>query len=124
LVSDNSNVAVVNEDVTTVIKIDGIIMKYFKLKFDWNDEKAKINFQKHMVSFEETMTVWDDEYAAFLHDPAHSNIEDRYLLIGYSSKNNLLFISFTERNDKIRLISSRKATKSERKRHEGNRGKY
>jgi len=99
-------------------------MKYINLEFDWNNEKAKINFQKHNISFEETMTVWDDEYAAFLHDPEHSKIEDRYLLIGYSSKNSLLFVSFTERNEKIRLISSRKATKSERKRHEENKGKY
>lgn len=99
-------------------------MNYSKLEFDWNDEKAKINLQKHEVSFEETMTVWDDEFAAFLHDPNHSDIEDRYLLIGFSAKNNLLFVSFTETEDKIRLISSRKATKSERKRHEENRGKY
>jgi uncharacterized protein len=70
------------------------------------------------------MTVWDDEFAAFLHDPNHSTIEDRFILIGYSSKNNLLFSSFTERNDRIRIISSRKATKSERKRHEENKYNY
>lgn len=99
-------------------------MKNTKIEFEWYNEKAKINFQKHNVSFEEAMTVWDDEFAAFLHDPVHSNAEDRFLLIGYSSKNNLLFVSFTERNDKIRLISSRKATNSERKRHEENKGKY
>ena len=99
-------------------------MKNVKIEFDWNDEKAKINLHKHDVSFEEAMTVWDDEFAAFLHDPAHSKTEDRFLLIGYSSKNNLLFVSFAERNDRIRLISSRKATKSERKRHEENKGKY
>jgi len=95
-----------------------------KLKFDWSDKKALINLQKHNVSFEESMTVWNDEFAAFLHDPTHSNTEDRYLMIGYSFKNNLLFVSFTERNDRIRIISSRKATKKERKRHEENRRKY
>ena len=42
------------------------------------------------------MSVWDDEFAAFLHDPEHSIDEDRFILIGYSSKNNLLFVSFTE----------------------------
>ncbi|MBM2815322.1 MAG: hypothetical protein HW421_2084 [Ignavibacteria bacterium] len=99
-------------------------MENVKLEFDWSDEKAFNNLQKHEVSFEEAMTVWDDEFAAFLHDPSHSNSEDRYMLIGYSSKNNLLFVSFTERKDKVRLISARKATKSERKRHEENKEKY
>jgi uncharacterized protein len=95
-----------------------------KIKFDWSDEKALINFQKHDVSFEESMTVWNDEFAAFLHDDKHSIDEERYLMIGYSFKNNLLFVSFTERDDRIRIISSRKATKKERKRHEENRRKY
>ena len=95
-----------------------------KLGFVWDKVKAELNIQKHGVSFEEAMTVWNDEYAAFLHDLGHSQDEDRYLMIGYSDKNNLLFISFTERNDKIRIISSRKATKTERKRHEENKNKY
>ncbi|MDT3741045.1 MAG: BrnT family toxin [Candidatus Kapabacteria bacterium] len=99
-------------------------MKNGKLKFDWDDVKAKINLEKHNVSFEEAMTVWNDEFAAFLHDPAHSDSEDRFLMIGFSSKNNLLFVSFTESDDKIRLISSRKATKNERKRHEESYKKY
>lgn len=94
------------------------------LEFEWNKEKAKSNFAKHNITFEEAMTVWNDEFAAFLHDPAHSDNEERFLLIGYSIYNNLLFVSFTERNKKIRIISSRKATKSERKRHEENREKY
>ena len=70
------------------------------------------------------MTIWKDEYAAFLHDPEHSTAEDRFLMIGYSSKNSLLYVSFSERNNKIRIINTRKATKSERKRHEENKGKY
>jgi uncharacterized protein len=94
------------------------------LKFEWNPEKAKTNFQKHGVTFEETCTVWFDEFAAFLQDPVHSNTEERFLMIGYSAKNNLLIVSFTERNEKIRIISSRKATKNERKRHEENKNKY
>ena len=66
----------------------------------------------------------NDEFAAFLHDPEHSIEEDRFILIGYSICNNLLYVSFTERDYKIRIISARKATKSERKRHEENKGKY
>jgi uncharacterized protein len=95
-----------------------------KLVFEWDREKSKSNLHKHGVSFEEAMSVWDDEFAAFLHDPAHSIDEDRYIMIGYSKKNNLLFVSFTERKNKIRLISTRKATNYERKRHEENSKKY
>ncbi|MGA2297592.1 MAG: BrnT family toxin [FCB group bacterium] len=94
------------------------------IRFEWDSEKAKYNLLKHNVSFEEAMSVWNDEYAAYLHDPMHSISEDRFLLIGYSFRNNLLFVSFTEREQNIRIISERKATKSERKRHEENKGKY
>jgi uncharacterized DUF497 family protein len=92
--------------------------------FDWDKTKAKLNIQKHGISFEEAKEIWNDEFAAFLHDPDHSIIEERFLMIGYSQKNNLLFVSFTERNQKIRLVSARKATKSERIKHEENKGKY
>ncbi|MEI6089719.1 MAG: BrnT family toxin [bacterium] len=95
-----------------------------KLIFEWDSEKSKNNLHKHGVSFEEAMSVWNDEFAAFLHDPVHSVDEDRYIMIGYSNKNNLIFVSFTERKNKIRIISSRKATKYERKRHEENSKKY
>jgi len=94
------------------------------LTFVWDNKKAKSNLQKHKISFEEAMEIWNDEFAAFLHDPAHSDIEDRFIIIGYSTKNNLLFVSFTERDNNIRIISARKATRNERKRHEENRGKY
>ena len=50
--------------------------------------------------------------------------ENRYILIGYTKKNNLLFVSFTDKNNVFRIISARKATKSERMRHEGNKGKF
>ena len=95
-----------------------------QLSFGWDKEKAKKNLLKHNVSFEEAMSVWKDEFAAFLYDDFHSGEEDRYLMIGYSSKNNLLIVSFAERSGVIRIISSRKATKNERTIHEENRGKY
>jgi uncharacterized protein len=94
------------------------------LIFEWDSNKAALNQMKHEVSFDEAMTIWNDEFAAFLHDPSHSLTEERYIMIGFSNKNNLLFVSFTERNNRIRIISARKATKSERKRHEENRHKY
>ncbi|MBI5324871.1 MAG: BrnT family toxin [Ignavibacteriae bacterium] len=94
------------------------------IKFEWDIEKASFNNQKHGVTFQEAKTICDDEFAAFVDDPNHSKGEFRYIMIGYSNKNNLLFVSFTDRENKIRIISARKATKSERKRHEENKGKY
>ncbi len=94
------------------------------LEFEWSEEKAHSNFQKHRVKFEEAISIWNDEFAALISDISHSDDEKRYLFIGYSDKNNLLFVSFTERNDKIRIISARKATKFERKRHEENSKNY
>ncbi len=94
------------------------------IEFDWDIAKAKSNQQKHSVSFQEAMSVWNDEFAAMLGDPTHSDDEDRYLMIGYSDKNNLLFVSFSERDGKIRIISARKATKKERENHSENRWKY
>lgn len=86
--------------------------------FEWDKSKSKSNLQKHKISFEEAMTIWNDELAVLLHDPTHSDDESRYIMIGYSTKNNLLFVSFTDRNKRIRIISARKATKFERNRHE------
>lgn len=94
------------------------------IQFEWDIEKSKHNLQKYKVSFEEAVEIWNDEFAAFLYDPAHSIVEDRFIMLGYSLKNNLLLVSFTERNGIIRIISARKATKSERKWHEENKGKY
>jgi uncharacterized DUF497 family protein len=94
------------------------------LKFEWNNKKAELNFKKHGITFQEAITIWNDEFAAFLDDPDHSKGEFRYIMIGYSNKNNLLFVSFTERNNIIRIISARKAIRDERKRHEESKGYY
>jgi uncharacterized DUF497 family protein len=94
------------------------------LIFEWDIDKSSINLKKHKVSFEEAMSVWNDDYAAMFYDEKHSDFEERYYFVGYSKKNNLLVISFTERDNKIRIISARKATKYERNRHEENRFKY
>lgn len=94
------------------------------LIFEWNEDKSILNHNKHNVTFEEAISVWNDEFAALFYDDRHSEFEERFLFIGYSNKNNLLIISFTERDNRIRIISARKATKNERKRHEENRYKY
>ena len=83
-------------------------------EFEWDEDKAKTNISKHNVDFKEASTVFNDMFAHYSYDPDHSIIEDRFILIGYSTKNRLLFVSYTERNEKIRIISSRLATFKER----------
>jgi uncharacterized DUF497 family protein len=84
-------------------------------KFEWDPEKAKTNFQKHDVSFEEASTIFDDpQFITFL-DDEHSIGEERYITIGLSGKNHLLMVAHTERGNRIRIISARKAVKHEEK---------
>jgi uncharacterized protein len=88
------------------------------LRFEWDEIKSKTNLIKHRVSFTESKTVFYDDFARIKADPDHSIKEDRFIIIGYSDKNRLLVTSFTERNEMIRIISSRKATKTERLQYE------
>ncbi|HFB52075.1 MAG TPA: BrnT family toxin [Anaerolineae bacterium] len=88
--------------------------------FSWNREKAKRNIKKHGVDFEEALTVFSDPLAAIFFDEEHSIDENREIIIGHSVKNRLLLVSFTERDDAIRIISARVATKKERKDYEEN----
>ena len=91
------------------------------LRFIWDDRKAASNLRKHGVSFEEGETVFADEYGLLLDDPDHSEGEDRYLLLGLSDRIRLLVVSHTPgaHTDEIRLISARKATKSEQRQYVG-----
>ncbi|MBN1906014.1 MAG: BrnT family toxin [Deltaproteobacteria bacterium] len=88
------------------------------MHFEWDIDKAKQNLKKHKVSFEEAITIFYDPFSATFNDPGHSAGEERYITIGLSSKNRLIVVSHTDRNDNIRLISARPATTHERKRHE------
>jgi len=85
--------------------------------FEWDEEKAKKNFVKHKVTFEEAQTVFYDENALLLADEKHSDDEDRFVLMGMSSMMNTLLVCFCERGSEtdeiIRIISSRKANKKE-----------
>jgi len=75
--------------------------------------------EKHGVSFEEAVTVFYDPLSATFDDPDHSVGEYRYITIGLSSRDRLLFIAHAERGESMRIISARPATAHERKRHEG-----
>ena len=86
--------------------------------FEWDPEKAATNRDTHKVSFEEAVTVFQDPLAVVHSDPDHSEGERREILAGHSSKGRLLFVSFTDREDRIRVISARRATRRERQNHE------
>lgn len=84
------------------------------MNFEWNLQKAELCLKKHGVLFEEAKTVFDDPLYLDFYDPDHSDEENRYLIIGYSKRERLLIVSYTERNNTIRIISVRKTTKQER----------
>jgi len=87
------------------------------IKFVWEERKALSNLKKHKISFEEAQTVFHDVNAFEYWDEEHSELEeDRFLLLGYSFKARMLLVCYCERGkNMIRIISARKATKSEQK---------
>ena len=87
-------------------------------RFEWAADKAKTNLHKHGVSFEEAQTVFMDDLSVTVPDPDHSDDEERWIIFGKSSQKRLLVVVHTERGKKIRLISARKATRAESKKHE------
>ena len=89
-------------------------------ELEWDDEKEVINLKKHGVSFEEGATIFNDPMIATIPDPDHSKEEERFISIGVSVQGQLLVVVHTERKEKIRLISCRKATSGERKGYETN----
>ena len=87
-------------------------------KFEWDETKAANNLKKHGICFDEAKSVFYDDYARRFYDSLHSSNEARELIFGFSNKNRLLIVSYTERINKIRIISARKVTKNERKLYE------
>ena len=85
------------------------------MKFEWNTEKAEINFKKHGVSFEEASSVFYDDNALMRDDPDHSEEEDRFIILGLSEAANILVVCHCYRmsDEIIRIISARKATRQE-----------
>ena len=85
------------------------------IRFDWDLAKARINLRKHGVSFDEAETVFYDDHALLLDDPDHSEDEDRFVLLGLSSRFRVLVVVHTyhELDEVICIISARKATKVE-----------
>ncbi len=92
-----------------------------EIRFEWDENKNEINKKKHKISFEEAQTVFYDEEALLIDDPEHSQEEERFIILGLSKKANLLVVCHCYRasDTVIRIISARKATKSETKQYLG-----
>ena len=88
------------------------------MEFEWDPAKETANFRKHGVSFREACTVFGDALATIAPDPEHSGEEARSIIIGYSDKERPLLVAFAERGDKMRMISARRLTATERKTYE------
>lgn len=83
-------------------------------KFEWDDQKATSNLQKHGVSFDEAVSVFADTLALTFADTDHFESEERSRTYGISNKGRLLVVVHTERRDNVRIISARKATRYEK----------
>jgi uncharacterized DUF497 family protein len=96
-----------------------------ELSFEWDERKSRTNKAKHKVSFQEAQSVFLDEEALLKDDPDHSDTEDRFILLGLSSALRTLVVCHCYRQDDntIRIISARKATKSERAEYQRNLGR-
>ena len=88
------------------------------LLFEWDRTKASANLKKHKISFEEASSVFGDPMAITIDDPQVSSAEYRFITIGRSVLGLLVVVVHTDRNDKIRIISARKATRAERSQYE------
>jgi len=88
------------------------------LQFEWDSKKAQLNKKKHGIRFEEASTIFGDLLSITIADPAHSIGEDRFITIGRSINDKLIVIVHTDRDDIIRIISARKATRNEKRQYE------
>ena len=88
------------------------------MEFDWAPRKAASNLRRHNVSFGEAATVFNDPLSTTVPDPDHSLDEDRSITVGLSYRDRLLIVAHTERGDRIRIISARELTRTERAQYE------
>ena len=86
--------------------------------FEWDGSKARRNRMLHGVAFEEVESAFADPLGRIVDDPRHSREEPRYALVAQSERGRVLVIMFTERGKRIRVISARRATPTERRQYE------
>ena len=91
------------------------------IRFEWDENKNIANRKKHNISFEEAQTAFYDDNALLIDDPDHSEEEERFILLGFSFRANLLVVCHCYRQSEsvIRIISARKATKNEERAYNG-----
>lgn len=91
------------------------------ITFEWDATKASLNKKKHNVSLDEAKAVFFDENAVVIHDPEHSDDEERFVILGLSMVARLLIVChcFRHKDSVIRIISARKATKKESIQYQG-----
>jgi uncharacterized DUF497 family protein len=89
------------------------------VQYEWDPRKALQNLRKHRVSFDEAMTVFSDWQSVTISDPDHSEAEDRFIVVGRSTRGRMLVVSHVERGDNVRIISARRADARERKEYAG-----
>ena len=91
-----------------------------ELRFEWDEAKNRSNIKKHGVSFEEAQTVFLDDHAIRFYDPDNSLDEDRFIMLGVSFTLRTLVVCHCYRENErvIRIISARKATRTEAKHYE------
>jgi uncharacterized DUF497 family protein len=88
------------------------------VEFEWDPDKERSNIERHGVDFTEAATVFGDPLELTISDPDHSVGEFRFLSLGHSVRNRILLVSYTEREERIRIISARTASPRERRQYE------
>jgi uncharacterized protein len=88
------------------------------MEFEWDEDKAAKNLKKHKVELSEAATVFGDTLSVTFPDPDHSAEEDRFITVGMSDQGRLIVVSHTDREERTRIISARKAARRERKLYE------
>ena len=83
------------------------------MEFEWHDAKAEANLRAHGVSFELAKTVFSDPFGVERLDDREDYGEERFVLIGMAEGNVVLFVAYTEREGRMRIISARRATQNE-----------
>jgi uncharacterized DUF497 family protein len=91
------------------------------LRFEWDEAKAGLNFEKHGVGFDEAVSIFGDPLTVEVPDPDHSSSEDRFIAIGYSRQGRLLVVVHSDHENVTRIISARGATRRERDAYEEGR---
>ncbi len=88
------------------------------MQFEWDPQKAAANVKRRRITFDEAASVLEDPLSTTYPDEAHSEEEMRFLSIGASQRGRVLVVAHTERNNTIRIISARRATRREREFYE------